>query len=252
MFYDDIDQCEVGSTRIFVGVRCWWPEVYRNVTDYLKACEGYQHDRRLPSYHTNLRASVTRLLETFSIGFAGPFSTPMTRQRFVLIDMEHMTGWTIAWATKDATLDTFIRFVEPEIIMPFGSPRRIVSDNATAFMVASVQELMGRYRIDWKSVLTYAPIAIGRAERMVGIIKQVINRYMIQNGGDRAEALPRALYGYRRRNNSNPSSPFRLIYGVNPKMLASDAISLISEVQRYHRLIEVLSDLGRFLEKMEK
>lgn len=114
-----------------------------------------------------------------------------------------------------------------KIIEKIGPPRRIVSDNATAFMAASVQWFMEKHSIDRKSVLPYAKMENGRAERMVGIMKHAIKRSVVQNGDDWARAMPKVIPIYRRRDRVDVSLPFRLIYGIEPKMMVSDTVALL-------------------------
>lgn len=53
----------------------------------------------------------------------------------------------------------------------------------------------------------------------------------MQNGGNKVEKLPPVLYGYRKRTNGTASSLLRLVYEVNPRMLANEALVLIGETQ---------------------
>lgn len=136
--------------------------------------------------------------------------------------------------------------------MCFGPPRRIVSDKATDFIAALIREFIGRHGKDWRAVLSYEPVANRRAERMVGNIKQAIKRSVVHNDGDCAKALQWVFNGYRSRNNGKISSPFRQRYEVNPKMLASEAIDLLSEIQLHRRLKEVLYGSSRRAETTKK
>lgn len=47
-----------------------------------------------------------------------------------------MKFWSVALAAKDVTWDAFIKFVGHYTILPYGPPRRIVSENFTTFMEA--------------------------------------------------------------------------------------------------------------------
>ena len=114
--------------------------------------------------------------DTFSIDFAGPLPMSKEGNRYMLIAVGHLTKWPIAVATKTATTAEVIRFVNEEIIYSFGPPKTIISDNANAFTVTALVEFLAKSNIGWRTVLAYAPMSIGKAERMVGTIKRAIRK----------------------------------------------------------------------------
>lgn len=47
--------------------------------------------------------------------------------------MEHLNGWSIVAATKNSTVGVVIKFVNRQILNPFGPSRVILSDKALCF-----------------------------------------------------------------------------------------------------------------------
>lgn len=80
-----------------------------------------------------------------------------------------------------------------------GHLTRVSADNTTVFFAASVQEFMKIQAIEWIAELSYAHIADGISERILGKIKQAIKTTILQNDCDWAPALPQALYDSCRR-----------------------------------------------------
>ena len=162
---------------------------------------------------------VSQLFEPLSIDFAGPLPKTKNGRRYILIAVEHLTGWPLAWATETATSAEVIKFVKEEIIHSVGPPRTIVSDNATCFSAAALKNFMSRQGISWKPVLAYAPLSNVKAERMVRTIKRSIGKALLGQGAATHKwesVLKQILYGYRRRRLSDCFSPFELMYGVKP------------------------------------
>lgn len=126
-----------------------------------------------------------------------------------------MTCWAIVRSKRGATPDTIMKFVQPEIILPWQPPRGIFWDSSTGFMAASVQVFTGRHSIGWKAIIAYALVDTLRAERMIGTVTREIKILVVQIRCDWAEKLLRVTYGYRRRSNSTVSPPFQLMYEVN-------------------------------------
>ena len=77
---------------------------------------------------------------------------------------------------------------------------------------------MAQHGITWRTVLAYAPISNGRAERMVGTLKAAIRKTVLEIGMEWDKALTQVLYGYHRRTMKNGVLPFELMYGVPPRM----------------------------------
>ena len=75
----------------------------------------------------------------------------------------------------------------------------MVSDNASCFTSKALAEFMVENSIKWKTVLAYAPMSNGRAERMVGTLKSCIGRLCEGNPADWMRKVDQAVYGYRRR-----------------------------------------------------
>lgn len=102
----------------------------------------------------------------------------------MLVAMEHMNSWLIACATTNYAYDIVIKLVKDEIIVQFGPPERIVSDNEKAFIAASVQSFIKKHGVEWSAVFLYAPMANERAKGMVRTIKHAIKRSFVENRGD--------------------------------------------------------------------
>ena len=131
----------------------------KNIHDYVKSYEGCQKNKPVPRYRTTLSQPLTGLFQTFSIDFAGPLPRTAKGNRFLLIAVEHLTGWPIARATAASTADVVLNFVKDEIIYSFGPPTTIVSDNAGCFTAATLANFMRSNGIDWKTVLEYSPMS---------------------------------------------------------------------------------------------
>ena len=136
-----------------------------------------------------------------------------------------------------------MEFVKEEIIQCFGPPRTIVSDNATCFKPALLGKFMSEHGTAWKTVLAYAPMCNGRAERMIGTLKRAVRKVIIGLGQQSSEwepALSRVVHGDRRRPLHGGCSPFQLLYGVLPKMTPSDRAPLFPAADLSHKEMELM------------
>ena len=128
----------------------------------------------LPTYRSALRTPLTILFDLFSIDFAGPLPTSRAGNKYMLVCVEHLTGWLIVIPTSNSTGGTVINFVGDHILHPFRPPHIIVSDNAICFTATSIVAFMDEIGTIWKTVAAHAPMSNRRAERMVRTIKNVV------------------------------------------------------------------------------
>lgn len=133
-------------------------------------------------------------------------------------------------------------FIKENVIIPCEPPRRIVLDNTTSFMAASLQNFMHEKGIGYKSVISYAPMASGKAERMVGTIMHALKRPVVENRGDWVDEIPRVLYGYIVRDRGGKAWSFRLIYRANPMILAENAVTLLNEASLTNMAVELVGE----------
>lgn len=118
-------------TKSFVHDRFWRPRSVRDVYDFVKSCDECQRMRPLRQYCTTLHRPLTSLFEVFSIDLAGPFPTTRECLKYLLVCVEHLTGWPIARATKDGTAETVMGVIQDEFMHLFGPPETVVRDNAS-------------------------------------------------------------------------------------------------------------------------
>ena len=126
---------------------------------------------------------------------------------------------------------------------PFGSPRNIVSDNATCFTASAVSSFMAQNGTTWRTVLPYSPMSNGIAEKMVGTLKASVCKTVLETGKKWDKALTQVVYGYRRYALRNGVSPFELMYGVPPRMNPGAKISpsLFVPSSDGHRRLQILA-----------
>lgn len=90
-----------------------------------------------PRYESNHRNLFLRLCETIYIDFAGPYLRQKGGSRFILVCVEHLSGWPVAKAISLETAEIFRYFIEDEVFYSFGPPTTVISDNAACFKAKS-------------------------------------------------------------------------------------------------------------------
>lgn len=74
------------------------------------------------------------------------------------------------------------------------------------------------------------------------MIKHAIKNSKVESRGDWAEVLSQVLYGYRRRDCGPSPSPFRMMHGINPRMLVSEALEFLIDGGPHYRLVDMFGE----------
>lgn len=91
-----------------------------------------------------------------------------------------------------------------------------MNDNSTCFTARFLQDIMKQHETKWCTVLAYAPMSNGRAERMVRTLKQSIRR-SVTEGQEWDISIEQVLFGYPGRPIRGGELLLELLYGVKPK-----------------------------------
>lgn len=220
--HDDLGHWDAAATRSMIAERFWWPDMMKDIAHYVKTCGNFQKMGSTRLYTTSRFVPQSSLLDVFSIDFASPFPETTAGNKFLLVSVEHLTGWPIVSPTKLATAQTVLNFIKQKIIPPFGAPKVVITDNGACFTAQVLQSFMRQCGTSWRTVLAYAPMSNGRAERMIRTLKHGIRRVLANGSIDRDEAVHKVVFGYCRRPLREAPSPFQLLYGVKPRILSTD------------------------------
>ena len=110
-----------------------------------------------------------------------------------------------------------MKFAKKEIIMAFGPPQYILSDNDLKFDCKAVQGFAHRFKIQWKCTSPYNPQGNGVSERMVGILKKALQKVTQSESKEWDRSLEDVLYGYSHKPGTDGIAPFEIFYGVKPR-----------------------------------
>ena len=117
--------------------------------------------------------------QQWGLDFIGEINPNLSRQhKWNLIATDYFTKWIEAIPTWRATETVIMDFLEENILPRFGCPKRIVTDNETAFKSKKMIDLYHKYHISLNHSTAYYPQGNGLAESsnksLVRIIKKLL------------------------------------------------------------------------------
>ena len=118
---------------------------------------------------------VMQLFDVWGMDFMGPFPASF-RNIYILLAVNYVSKWVEAAACPKNDDNTFVGFLQRNIVSRFGTPRTIISDGGSHFANKVFDKLMGRYGIKHIMRLAYHPRTNGQAEIFNREIKKILEK----------------------------------------------------------------------------
>jgi transposase InsO family protein len=184
----------------------------------------------------------------------GPFKTWPGGLTHLLVAVDKFTQWIEAKPTKKLDGSSTIKFFS-EIIVRYGVPHSIITDNGTNFAKGVFAEFCSQKGI-WLDLTSVAhPQSNGQVEKANGLILAGIKPRLVEplecSAGCWVEELPSVLWSLRTTpNRSVGFTPFFLVYGaeaVLPTDIEFDAPRVVQYTQE--QVKEAHEDVVNLLEE---
>ncbi|KAL0821690.1 hypothetical protein ABMA28_005122 [Loxostege sticticalis] len=162
-FHDSPTAGHMGVERTMhrISSRFYWPGMRATVTEYVKncvPCQRYKADNRKPAGLLQSPAGARRF-EVISIDLFGPLPETPAGNRWILIVEDVCSRWIELFALKKATSVECAKTLIEEVLLRFGVPRRMVSDNGVQFVSEIMQQVCYTFGIDQCLTPFYHPEA---------------------------------------------------------------------------------------------
>nr|XP_054932255.1 uncharacterized protein K02A2.6-like [Dermacentor andersoni] len=164
----------------------WWPGLDAEIETTVKSCDKCQRTQSDPK-----KAPVpnwtqpTTPWHTLHVDFAGP-----VEGHTFLVVVDAFTKW-VEVRLVNSPASTAVISVLRSFFATFGIPRKVVSDNGSAFVSSEIQDFYQRNGIRSVTSAPYHPATNGQAERYVGELKRALAR---EPSGSLSVRLSRFLF----------------------------------------------------------
>ena len=190
----------------------------------------------------------------------GSVNPPSRGYIWILVATEYFTKWAEAVPLRKATGGAVANFIKENIIIRFGVPHKIISDNGTPFVNSDVRKMLEFYKVKHHRSSPYYPQGNGQAEATNKTLIKIISKISQEYTGGWAMHLPDTLWAYRNSPKSATSfSPFSLVYGTEIVSLAEIITPSLRVMQMQEKekeeevfVAEKCEDLEGLDEKREK
>ena len=123
------------------------------------------------------------IFDLWGIDFMGPFPLSYVNQ-YILVAVDYVSKWAEAIPTRTNDNQVVIKFLLENIILRFGAPRAIISDNGSHFCNRAFEALMQKYSISHKLSTAYHHQTNGQVKVTNRQIKQKLEKTVGHNRKD--------------------------------------------------------------------
>ena len=109
---------------------------------------------------------------------------------------EYFTKWTEAIPLCKATCKVVANFIQKNIIVRFGVPYRIISDNGMLFMNKEVRNIPEFYQVKHHQSSPYYPLGNGQVEATNKTLIKIISKMSQEYCRGWVTHVPDALWAY--------------------------------------------------------
>lgn len=210
-----------GTKSTFEGIFAfyWWPDLYQEVKAHVSACQICQRNGRPIPQKATGKVLLSGILDKWGIDFV---KMPLTSSgnQYLIVAVEYVSNLVIARATQHQDSATVKSFLLEEIILQFGAPLELVSDNGLCFASRDFMSFLEKFQIKRCPTTTYHPQANGRCERMNGVLTKLLGNLSREKHAEWDRLVKLALLILKMKTNTvTGMSPFSCLFGISSRQL---------------------------------
>ncbi|XP_039174653.1 protein NYNRIN-like [Crotalus tigris] len=164
------------------------------------------------------------------------------RYKYLLVIVDHLTGWVEAYPCFDETTRTVSRLLLEHIIPRYGIVQRIDSDQGKHFTGKITQGIANVLGIKWDLHSPWCPPSSGKVENMNGRIKTMLTKLYLETGMNWMKTLPIALFRIRTQPRRDVGiSPYEMLFGMPLRNAGIQMGNLPSKDKGLIQYLQILS-----------
>ncbi len=237
--------------------RYFWPRMIEDIKNYVNSC--------LPCAQNNYRRQkppgklkpipppegIWRLL---SMDFHGPI-TPTSRKgnRYIISLTDILSKFVITKAVRDCTATTTVNFLINDVILKYGTPTCILTDNGTHFTAQITNDLFQKLGVTHLYTTTYHPQTNGQIERFNATMDGKIASLCNEQRTNWDEVLQFVTFNYNTSiHATTKQTPFEMMHGRQVTLPFDQQQALISFTQDPEHSQKIRNYLEKLTEEARK
>ncbi|OMJ29234.1 Pro-Pol polyprotein [Smittium culicis] len=171
-----------------------------------------------PGYRFNGKSGISGLFNKWFLDYLGPLTCSKDGNMYVLVAVEQLSGYPVAWSVADQTAITTCRCLM-HLFSTFGIPKQIVTDKGGVFNSKMMHDLCTLRGSEFVVNVAYQPEWMGIVEKMNAVIRYSITKSSHYDMKLWDRNLDSVLMGIRFRVSARTGySPYYVLFGVDPNL----------------------------------
>ena len=234
--HDDPLGGHLGTSRMIsvMRPRYFWLGMIKDITEYVRSCKMCNTAK--PSNLTlspplTIRDPAPGPFHTLFIDTVGPLPRTQRSNKHLMCVTDQYSRYVIAWPTPDITAKSIAQKFYEKVICVHGCPKRLLSDNGSAFISDLFKELCSLYNIQQIFSTSYSPQSQGQVERAQKSIVTLLRTFVSSKQTNWDQFLPSLTWALNTSDNS-PLGCSSFFHGL----WETTCVSLTSRLTRFRQL----------------
>ncbi|CAF1480286.1 unnamed protein product [Rotaria sp. Silwood1] len=198
--------------------RYYWPTMIADIRNHINSClpcaQNNYRRQKLPGKLKPIPPpeGIWKLL---SMDFHGPI-TPTSKKgnRYIISLTDVLSKFVITKAVRDCSATTAVKFLINDVILKYGAPTCILTDNGTHFTSQIMNKLFDNLGVTHLYSTVYHPQTNGQIERFNATMDGKIAALCNERRTDRDEVLQFVTFNYNTSiHATTKQTPFEMMHG---------------------------------------
>ena len=202
-----------------------WPNMKHEIEGYVKKCHSCQENKTLGPRHKapmEITTTARRPFERCAIDIVGPTTGTSKGNRYILTFQDDLTKFIVAEPIQSQDAETVAREFVRSIILKFGTPEVVLSDQGSNFLSELFRNTCKLLRIKKINTTAFHPESNGGLERGHRVLVEYLRHYIAEDQRDWDDGIPYATYVYNiTTHRATGYTPFELLFGYRARVPSS-------------------------------
>ena len=246
--HDDRVSGHLGIAKTYDRLRrrFYWPKMFRSVYRYVNRCIDCQGKKKTPGRKYGLGQMMETPVipfETVGCDLLGKFKPSNDNKSYIVVCTDHCSRFVVTAALEDIKAETVAKFLIEKVVLIYGEPKKILTDQGKQFTSALMQSILDTVRTKHIRTTSYHPQTNAIVENFNKTLANMLAAYCDADQSNWSVALPYVTHAYNTvKHISSNHSPFYLLFGWEPRHMIDCILNLPGCIEAREEIIDRVRD----------
>ena len=237
--------------------RYYWPTMMEDIRNHINSClpcAQNNHRRQKPPGKLKPIPPPEGIWKLLCMDFHGPI-TPTSRRgnRYIISLTDVLSKFVITKAVRDCTATTAVNFLVEDVILKYGTPTCILTDNGTHFTAQIMDKLFQQLGVTHLYSTVYHPQTNGQIERFNATMDGKIAALCNERRTNWDETLQYVTFNYNTAIHATTKQiPFELMHGRKAILPFDQQVAMISFTQEPEHAQKIKDYLEKLVQEAKE